>query len=474
MRPIAWIYIGGVMMLAGMVSIAAFVARPQATQALSLFLSLTLVASLMRIFVIDAPRHRSYEGSTICFVASIFLLPPFLFVLVVIVAHLLEWVKENWTHSKLLRNWYIQPFNIAKTLLSGIGAYAVIYLTKLDLNGPKTITNLFTVLLVVMFYVAINQLLLGTALFLARGIPFRQAGLVRDGLLLELPLACIGYITVVLFQDSLFLPMLVLAPILLIYQGFMLPKLHDEHMQSLERLNQELTVANEAVQQINDELFIVLAKVLDARDPYVGGHAAQVAAYAVAIATELGLPPEHIKTIQQGGYLHDIGKIAIPDSILHKPSKLTDAEYQFIKRHPDIGADLIAHSQSLGHLASFIRHHHERWDGRGYPAGLAGAAIPLEARILNICDSVEAMASDRPYHRALSLDEIIAEVQRCAGSQFEPAVVAAFVHIAEREGTQFVVNSARTVAAQQAHRELAADDLAITLFAQIYSAGALS
>ncbi|MCX6045174.1 MAG: HD-GYP domain-containing protein [Chloroflexi bacterium] len=471
MRPIAWLYVLGMIVLASALSVATFIAYLPSPQTFGLFLILTLVASLMRVFVIEAPRYRSYEGSTICFVASILLLPPFLFVLVVIISHLVEWAKEHWIQSKLLRNWYIQPFNMAKTIISGMGVYAVIRLTQVDWGAPQTFAALLTCLLIVILYVAINQLLLGTVLFLARRIPFHEAGLARDGLLVEAPLACIGYVTVVLLQYSPFLGLFVLAPIVLIYQGFMLPKLQDEHLQSLEKINHELTIANEAIRQLNDELFSTLAKVFDARDPYVGGHAAQVAAYAVAIASELGLAPERIKIIRQSGYLHDIGKIAIPDTILHKPSKLTDAEFQFIKRHPDIGADLVASSQCLHHLAPLIRYHHERWDGRGYPAGLMGEEIPLEARILNISDSVEAMASDRPYHRAMSLHEIITEVQRCAGSQFEPAVVEAFVRIAEREGTRFVVNSARTVAAQQAHSKLAADDLAITLFAEIYSAG---
>jgi len=472
MRTVAWIYVLGVIMLAGILSGFSFVLNAQTCQAWPLFLVLTLVASLMRVFVIDAPRHRSYEGSTICFVASALLLPPPYFVLVVVLSHLLEWGKEYWTKSQLLRKWYIQPFNMAKAILGGMGIYAVLWLTEQDLAEPKTTAALLTCLLVVVVYVAINQFLLGMVLFLARGIPFQEAGLVRDGLLLELPLASIGYVTVILVHYSPFLGIFIFAPIILIYQALLVPKLQDEHMQSLEQINQELTVANKSIRQLNDELFSILAKVLDARDPYVGGHAAQVANYAVAIANELGLASDRIEIIRQSGYLHDIGKIAIPDSILHKPSKLTDAEYTFIKRHTDIGADLVENSQSLRHLAPFIRFHHERWDGRGYPNGLAGEAIPLEARILNVCDSVEAMASDRPYHRALSVSEIIAEVKRCGGSQFDPTVAKAFIHVAEREGTKFIVNSARTVAAQQSHNPATSNDLALTLLAQIYATSA--
>ena len=213
----------------------------------------------------------------------------------------------------------------------------------------------------------------------------------------------------------------------------------------LRRLNRELSQANNVVLQVNDELFRTLAKMFDARDPYVGSHAAQVSRYAVAIASELGITGKQLDAVRQAGYLHDIGKMAIPESILHKPSKLIDAEYTLVKLHAPLGAAFVETSQGLRHLAPLIRYHHERWDGQGYPKGLAGEAIPLGARILNVADAVEAMAADRPYHRGMSIQEIIAEVRRCSGTQFDPAVTEVFVRLAEREGKVLVVNSARDV-----------------------------
>lgn len=461
MRAVAWVFVMGVIGVASLLSLAIAWSLPQSVLDLWIFLGFCLMAALMRIFVIDAPHHRSYEGSTIIFVGSIWLLPPDLFILLVLIAHGIEWAKERWLGGALLRAWYIQPFNMAKTILSGLSAYAVLSQTEFSLVDPLTGTMLFVILLAIGVYVAINQLLLGVALSLARGIPFHQAGLVRDALLTEIPLACMGYIVVELFQRHPLLPLFVLAPILLIYQAFLLPKLQDEHLQVLEQTNQE-------IHALNEDLFRTLAKIFDAHDPYVGGHAAQVAAYAVAIARQLGLPPERVEIIRRSGYLHDIGKIAIPDAILHKPEKLTDDEYAYIKRHAEIGADLVATSQGLQYLAPFIRHHHERWDGRGYPAGLAGTAIPLEARILNICDSVEAMASDRPYHRAMSVDAIMAEVIRCAGTQFDPTIVKAFLRVTERMGSNFVVNSARTVAGQHIHDVPVRHNLVTTMLASAY------
>jgi putative nucleotidyltransferase with HDIG domain len=325
----------------------------------------------------------------------------------------------------------------------------------------------FAVLLIITTYVVVNQLLLGLALLLARGITLRQAGVFRDGLLTELPLAATGYVAVELYHHNPIFALFVLAPVALIYQALMLPRVQAEAMQSLEKVNQELTRANQEIRGLNDELFLTLAKIFDARDPFVGGDAAQVAAYAVAIATELELPSERREIIRQAAYLHDIGKIAIPEVILHKPERLTDAEYNFLKRHADIGADFIATSKGLRHLAPFVRHHHERWDGTGYPAGLAREDIPLEARILNLSDSVEAMASDRPYHRAMAMAEIITEIRRCAGEQFDALVAGAFIRIAQRQGAEFVVNSARSVIAQHGatSEEL---DLTMALFSQAY------
>lgn len=462
----AWIYFWCVVTAATAYSIAAYFVDSSGSSQLPLFLALLLTASLMRIFAIEAPRYRSYEGSTVIFFASIFLLPAWLFVLIVVIAHSVEWLKERWMDSKLLRVWYIQPFNIAKHILSGLVAYSIIHLAGLELISNAVLVAL----LGTFFYVTINQLLLGTVLFLARGIPFHQAGLLRDGLLIEVPLALTGFMIVMLLQFSPFVASFFLAPVLLIYQGFRLPKIQAEHMDSLELVNQELTTANQSILQLNDELFHTLAKIFDARDPYVGGHAAQVAKYAVAIATEIGLSTDQINIMRQSGYLHDIGKIAIAEAILHKPSRLTEEEFQYVKTHADIGADFIATSQGLRHLAPFIRHHHERWDGRGYPSGLAGDAIPLEARILNLCDSVEAMASDRPYQRAMSVDTIVAEVRNCAGTQFDPTVANAFVRIAEREGTTFIINSARAVTLQHTRNRHLVNDLNVSMLAPLYRA----
>ncbi|MCB0184372.1 MAG: HD domain-containing protein, partial [Caldilineaceae bacterium] len=326
------------------------------------------------------PQHRSYEGSTIALFASALLLAEWQFLLVVLTSFSIEWLKQRWTHSPMLRNWYVQPFNMAKTILGGMSVYLLRNSYQLSPERLLSSEGILWAVVLIVLYVAVNQIILAIWLHGVRGISLHETGMVSDGLLIEIPLASIGYVTVLLLQENLLLSLFMLAPIALIYQSFMLPKIQADAMTRLEDMNAEMTEAYAEIQQLNEELFLTLAKFFDARDPYVGSHAAQVAAYAVAIAEEMDLPPERIEIVRQSAYLHDIGKIAIPEAILHKPSKLTETEYEFVKKHTQIGAEFLETSHGMRHLAPFIRHHHERWDGRGYPDGLVGEEIPLEAR----------------------------------------------------------------------------------------------
>lgn len=469
MRTIGWLYILSVMVVAALVTALTLLTSVVTNPSWSLFFGVVGVTTLLRLYRVKTPSHQAYEGSTIGYVAAILLLPFWQFIYLVLITHLIEWAVVRFNpKSDHLRAWYIQPFNIAKTILSAWPAYLLVATYSFPAPAAVNVYDLFIFLLVTVLYVGASQIMLGLALMLARGISFYQAGIVRDSLTTEMPLALMGTMAAFAYHCNPLLVSLVFAPIVLIYQSFLLPKLQQEAIQSLEQFNAELTTANQAIKQVNDELFLTLAKIFDARDPYVGGHAAQVATYAVAIGEELGLAPEALEILRQAGYLHDIGKIAIPEAILHKPGKLTDEEYELLKEHTNIGADFIATSQGLRHLAPFIRHHHERWDGRGYPDRLAATDIPLEARILNVCDSVEAMASDRPYHRALSIEQIITEVQSCSGTQFDPTVAQAFITVAEREKNHFIVNSARKVTRQQREHVPFMSTLGLKRLAEIY------
>jgi diguanylate cyclase (GGDEF)-like protein/putative nucleotidyltransferase with HDIG domain len=169
-----------------------------------------------------------------------------------------------------------------------------------------------------------------------------------------------------------------------------------------------------------------LARAVDSRDAYTGSHSERVANLAAEIATKLGLPAEEVELTRLAGSLHDLGKLAIPEEILRKPAALSDAERLVLERHPQIGYRML---ESLGvdPIAYWVLHHHERWDGNGYPDGLAGDRIPLGARIIFVSDAFDAMTSDRLYRESLSHRDAVAEVERCSGSQFDPEVVNAFL-----------------------------------------------
>ncbi|HEV2251140.1 MAG TPA: HD-GYP domain-containing protein, partial [Candidatus Limnocylindria bacterium] len=168
-----------------------------------------------------------------------------------------------------------------------------------------------------------------------------------------------------------------------------------------------------------DATLAALSSALDVRDTETEGHARRVVRYMELIADGLGVPVDQHATLRRGALLHDIGKIGVPDHILRKPGPLSENEWYTMKTHPDLGARIIANVPFLEEVAVIIRAHHERWDGNGYPEGLAGEQIPLGARIFAVADSFDAMTSDRPYRRGRHLDEALAEIERCAGTQFD-------------------------------------------------------
>jgi diguanylate cyclase (GGDEF)-like protein/putative nucleotidyltransferase with HDIG domain len=185
-------------------------------------------------------------------------------------------------------------------------------------------------------------------------------------------------------------------------------------------------------------IIYALAATVDAKDSYTYGHSRKVSEYAIAIAESLKLPNDKIDSIRSAGLLHDIGKIGIPDYILNKNTYLSGEENQLIKRHPKIGAEILKHVIDLVSCIPAILHHHERYDGTGYPSGLTGENIPIEARILSVADAYDAMVSLRPYRRQLSLQEAIDELKNCSGSQFDPIIVETFVEIIQKKNTDAI------------------------------------
>lgn len=175
-----------------------------------------------------------------------------------------------------------------------------------------------------------------------------------------------------------------------------------------------------------------LSNAVEARDAYTGKHAERVTAYGIAIARTIGIPEAALAEFEFGFLLHDIGKVAIADSILYKPATLTDKERALMTQHPVIGAEIVRGIDFLQGAAAVIRSHHERWDGQGYPDGLAGEQIPLQARVFSVADVLDALTTDRPYRPASSLASAREVITRESARQFDPAVVAAFNTIPDR------------------------------------------
>jgi diguanylate cyclase (GGDEF)-like protein len=169
----------------------------------------------------------------------------------------------------------------------------------------------------------------------------------------------------------------------------------------------------------------VLLGVVEERDRELGEHAVGVAELARKVALRLGLSHDEADDVAHAAQLHDIGKVGVPDAILGKPDSLSEDELEFIRRHTLIGERIVRRAPALAGVARLVRSSHERWDGQGYPDGLAGTDIPLGARIVSVCDAYQAMVSDRPYRDGLPVDEALAELERCAGAQFDPSAVEA-------------------------------------------------
>jgi putative two-component system response regulator len=189
----------------------------------------------------------------------------------------------------------------------------------------------------------------------------------------------------------------------------------------------------------NQRLFLnmlkVMAKVLETKDPYTKFHSDNVSKYARQLARRIGFEQERVDLLQIAGILHDFGKIGISDLILNKPGGLSGDEYDIVKRHPLIGSTILEPLQELQQVIRDVRHHHERFDGSGYPLGLAGGEIPLGARILCVADSYDAMTSNRAYHRSMSDEQSREELRRCAGTQFDPDIVKIMLELLDEHAT---------------------------------------
>jgi putative nucleotidyltransferase with HDIG domain len=194
-------------------------------------------------------------------------------------------------------------------------------------------------------------------------------------------------------------------------------------------------------------ILLPLARAIESREPYSLGHSDRVSVFAEIVALHLGWDDARRELLRLGGALHDIGKLAVPESVLRKPGPLDDEERAEVLRHPEAGARIVSLVEQLRETVPAVLHHHERWDGHGYPAGRAQDEIPVEARILAVADSFDAMTSNRPYRAALPARVALEELARCAGTQFDPEVALLFIEAWER-GAFYGLAALRAAAAR--------------------------
>ena len=206
-----------------------------------------------------------------------------------------------------------------------------------------------------------------------------------------------------------------------------------KQMDEIKRINEKLEDSKEQLEQAYLDMVQTLRYTVEAKDSYTRGHSDRVSEYSVLIGEKLGLPAEQIKTLRIGGLFHDIGKIGIPDSILLKESKLSDEEYSQIKNHPMIGVHMLGDAAIFTDILPIVKHHHERYDGRGYPSQLVGDDIPYVARIAAVADTFDAMTSKRSYRDSLPIDVVRAEIERCSGTQFDPKIAKVFLDIMDND-----------------------------------------
>jgi response regulator RpfG family c-di-GMP phosphodiesterase len=196
-----------------------------------------------------------------------------------------------------------------------------------------------------------------------------------------------------------------------------------ELKESNDMLVRDLQYALAQLEELSTGAIRALADALDAKCDYTAGHSLRVSRIAVMIGKGMGLPEDHLKDLELAGILHDIGKIGVPESILWKPAKLSDEEHEIMSKHPVTSAQIIGELKGMARTREYVLHHHEYWNGSGYPDHLKGEAIPIGARIILVSDAYDAMTTDRPYRKSIGHDAAIAELSKQAGTQFDPAIV---------------------------------------------------
>ncbi|MER3401917.1 MAG: hypothetical protein C4337_01095 [Armatimonadota bacterium] len=412
-----WFWTGGLSLPAGTILLLAVEPFANAPNTGTL-IWLALIALVAELFLVRYPLWHGYTDKGIWMSVST---PIVIAVLVLSGWQAGVWLDALITLTAGLTNAFFRAFNLRWVLLNTVQSILCAFGAGMAAEGASSFVSPHTpshlvgaTLSALMVYHLMNSLLVSANIALFEGI--RWKWVVRQDLhefprevAVMLPLSLIVGLMVATFEGSGLI--MVLAPYLALRQAFMLWTCqHDLYHQTIRSLG-----------------FLV-----QKAHPYTGGHLQRVAQWARKVAQRLGLPPERCELVYEAALLHDLGKTVLDERILNKPGKLTSSEWSQIKRHPQLGAEILADTPLLSTVTPWIAYHHERPDGKGYPYGLKGDQIPLEARIIAVVDAFDAMiggetpSQQRLYRQALTLEEALAELHRGAGTQFDSQVVSVF------------------------------------------------
>lgn len=346
--------------------------------------------------------------STVTYMAMVFMLPFPLAAVVGVITVLIADVRNR----KQLFTMLFNVSNFALTFgLTSLIWYLAFGNTPLD-HAPASLWVLVVVTAMILAFYAINVLLTDIALALIGNRSLKYIWLTND-VPVTLPFIClevVGVLVAVVWAITPALIPLLIIPAVTTYVAF----------EMIRRLQQQ-----------TQDAMIAMADAIDRRDPYTADHSVRVAELSLRIAEVYGMNERDIERLRLASRVHDIGKIGIGDHILNKAGRLTDEEWAVMKEHPAIGEELLKPYRQFRHETGIVRSHHERWDGKGYPDGLVGAAIPLASRIIAVADTYDAMTTSRPYRPGLSRQVAVDEIRSKALTQFDPQVVGSFLQIVD-------------------------------------------
>ena len=320
------------------------------------------------------------------------------------------------TESILRRPWYKMLFNsMGSVVWTGFAAMAYQVLHDPTAMPLGSYQNVIAILAYAAVHFFLNSVMVSTILGLAQKLnPFHVWSANLEGVLLQFAtMAPLGVLIAATYRQTSFIgAMLLVLPLIVVYVSF----------RTLQHLREQTLKTVEA-----------LADAVDRRDAYTAQHSEVVAEYSRKLAIRMGVPLQEVEAIVLAARVHDLGKIAVPDAVLLKPGKLDADEWERMQEHPTIGADILGRLWLYRRSREFVLYHQERYDGQGSPAGIAGEAIPLGARIIAVVDAYQAMTSDRPYRRALPISVAIRQLTQGRGTQFDPEVVDAFMLLVQEE-----------------------------------------